>query len=87
MLRFLQGNGFNYEKTAKSLTAHLEWRIGNLPVDEEIEEYANKGFLYFFGRDIRFRPVLHISVKKLIEENVIYLIKNANSSRMRNYPN
>ncbi len=71
VLRFLQGNGFDYVKTFKSLEEHLEWRVANLPVDsEEIEAYANKGLLYFFGHDIKFRPILHINVKRISDANV-----------------
>ncbi len=71
VLRFLQGNGFDYAKTMKSLDEHLEWRLNNLPVEsEEIEELAKTGLIYFFGRDKRFRPVLHIPVKKLADANI-----------------
>eukprot|EP00826_Nyctotherus_ovalis_P021389 TRINITY_DN1689_c0_g1_i16.p1 TRINITY_DN1689_c0_g1~~TRINITY_DN1689_c0_g1_i16.p1 ORF type:complete len:217 (-),score=70.32 TRINITY_DN1689_c0_g1_i16:122-772(-) len=71
VLRFLQGNNFNYEKTLKSLEEHIEWRINNLPIEsEEIEELAKKGIIYFFGRDKRYRPVMHISVKKMVDANL-----------------
>ena len=71
MLRFLQGNGFNYEKTLKSLEAHIEWRLNNLPAElEDVETYANNGLIYFLGRDKRFRPILHIPVRKIADENV-----------------
>lgn len=68
VLRFLQGNGFDYDKTLKSLEEHIEWRIKSLPVEsEEIEELAKAGIIYFFGRDKRYRPVMHINVKKMVD--------------------
>ncbi len=71
VLRFLQGNGFNYEKTIKSLDEHLEWRIKSLPVElEDVETEVQQGLLYFFGRDKRYRPVLHIAVKRLTAASV-----------------
>ena len=83
MLRFLQGNGFNYEKTMKSLDEHLEWRLANLPVDSsDVEDHANNGLLYFFGRDIRFRPILHIPVKKIADANVNPVLHTIASQRI-----
>jgi len=71
VLRFLQGNGWDYAKTAKSLDEHLEWRIQNLPMEsEDIEELAKKGLIYWFGRDKRYRPVLHLNVKKISESGL-----------------
>ena len=71
LLRFLQGNGFNYEKTIKSLDEHLEWRIKSLPVElEDVEPQVQQGLLYFFGRDKRYRPVLNIAVKRLTAASV-----------------
>ena len=71
LLRFLQGNGFNYTKTMNSLDEHLEWRIKNLPVElEDVESLVQQGLLYFHGRDKRYRPVLHIPVKRLTGANV-----------------
>ena len=38
--------------------------------DEFIEDLLNKGFIYGYKRDRKFRPILVISLEKLIAEDV-----------------
>ena len=41
-----------------------------LEENEAVEELLNKGFIYGYKRDRRFRPILVISLEKLIQEDV-----------------
>ena len=50
--------------------------IKNNPFNEELsEKYKDSGFLYFYKRDKRFRPVMIIDLLKLIQGSfcVIFL--------------
>ena len=71
LLRFLQGNQYDCDKTLNCILEHLLWRIDNLPVPiEEVDSYIKQGLLYIFGRDKSYRPILHASVKKICDSEI-----------------
>ena len=59
-IRFLQANGYDFEKTLKFIMEHIEWRLKYLPVvpTDNVKRILNLGYLYIHGRDNRFRPIL-----------------------------
>lgn len=59
-LRFLQANGYDYEKAFNSIKVHIEWRLKCLPVNptDNVKKLLNLGFFYIHGRDNRFRPII-----------------------------
>jgi hypothetical protein len=62
--RFLQATGFDYTKTIGLLKENIEWRKTLIPksITNRILEILNCGFMYIFGRDNNFRPILVINV-------------------------
>jgi len=47
--------------------SHSEFFKDNLPVDlTRMEQYFNSGFMYFYKRDKKLRPLLIIDLLKLI---------------------
>lgn len=88
--RFLQATGFNPPKTIEILLSHFSWRRDNMPpkITKKGMEVLNCGFIYFHGRDNRFRPIMTINVsmylklcKKFVYEDwecaVVYLLDYA----------
>lgn len=57
--RYLQGCGFDHQKTYDSIMSHKNFMIENLPVDMSggIEDLLNTGVFYFYKRDKGFRPI------------------------------
>jgi hypothetical protein len=60
ILKFLQANEYDYEKTQTSLKNSVDWSNKTIPVklNENITRILNSGFIYIHGRDDRFRPLI-----------------------------
>lgn len=70
ILRFIQGSNFNLEKTSKNIESHINWKnltILNPLYLKNLEKPLKKGFLYMCGRDNRYRPIIIINTKKIID--------------------
>lgn len=74
ILRFLQSTCFNYTKTLEYLDNHIQWKKSFFPFrfDKHLSEILNSGFIYCFGRDKRFRPILVLSPKVYIANEKKY---------------
>ncbi|KJP90171.1 hypothetical protein AK88_00019 [Plasmodium fragile] len=78
VLRFLQGNEFNFEKCYYDMIRHLEWRDENLPVlYEDIKDMLEKGYIYVHGRDKKMHPIIIINCKSFITADTKDVLKVA----------
>ncbi|KMZ80380.1 hypothetical protein PVIIG_06018 [Plasmodium vivax India VII] len=78
VLRFLQGNEFNFEKCYYDMLRHLEWRDENLPVKyEDVEDMLKKGYIYVHGRDKQMHPIIIINCKNFISASAKDVLKVA----------
>lgn len=68
-LRFLQANKFNIKTTIEAMIKHLKWKDTYLPIDltDHTKTIINLGFIYFHGRDHRFRPILIVNLNVYLE--------------------
>jgi hypothetical protein len=73
-LRNLQATGYNIQKTIENLLQHLVWRKENFPlkITNKAMEILNLGFIYFHGRDNRFRPIMIWSPRVFVKHNKDY---------------
>lgn len=74
ILRFLQATCFNYNKSLEYLSNHISWRKSFFPFKfkSHISEILNSGFIYMYGRDKRFRPVIILDPKIYIKNEKKY---------------
>lgn len=74
ILRFLQATGFKYSKTIEYIKNNIEWRASYFPftLTEPIIDILKSGFLYTYGRDHRFRPILIINPKVYLKNDKNY---------------
>jgi hypothetical protein len=72
VLRFLQGNNWDYEKTLTAIHAHTDWQKKYLPpkYTQEIEDFFKQGIIYLQGRDNHLRPILTIVTRKIDVDRV-----------------
>lgn len=63
MLRQLQGQDYNVEKAFAEIAHEIEWKRSNLPVplDADVKEVLNSGFIYIHGRDNKYRPLIFLN--------------------------
>lgn len=79
MLRYLQAEKFDYEKSMVAIFEHFEWLGKTFPMDPEAPQshkwyrLANIGFLYVCKRDKKGRPVIVMNVEKIIQNDSIDL--------------
>jgi hypothetical protein len=85
-LRFLQAASYDSSKAMSSILNTFQWHVKTFPIkiNANILNILNSGFVYFYGRDLRFRPNLIICPAKftsgLYHEDdwkyaMIYLLK------------
>ena len=87
-MRLLQACEYDIKKTYKLIEENIEF-LNNIPktINQKIISLLNSGFLYLFGRDHHFRPILVVSIKECsnliikkgysfddINQSIIYLI-------------
>ena len=64
-MRYLQAYNYDIIKTFDSIIEHIKF-MENIPLEanKKIRYLLNTGFLYMFGRDNHFRPIIVIEVKR-----------------------
>lgn len=69
MLRFLQATQFDNSECIKALKNFDEWQIKMLPLQPSKATISllNEGPVYCTGRDVNFRLVVVVNVKKILE--------------------
>ncbi|OMJ72001.1 hypothetical protein SteCoe_29678 [Stentor coeruleus] len=70
LIRMLLGCKFCMKKSLLALQSAIKWRCENLAksffsILPFCERLLNSGFIYFHGRDHRFRPLLVLNIEKL----------------------
>ena len=65
-LRQIQGNDYDIDKSFKNIKHEIEWKAANLPVQltDDMTKILNCGFMYFHGRDNRYRPLIFFNPGK-----------------------
>jgi len=87
-LRFHQFTSYNSTKTISLLKDYVKWRseTDKIIFSEKILEILNTGFVYCYGRDCKFRPVIYYNLNNYkkhckkytdeeLEEAIIYLME------------
>lgn len=71
ILRFLQKLHWDYKKAHAAIMENHEWKSKvNLTLTDPILAEFKKGWIYCYKRDKSMRPVMIVSVRKLIDANV-----------------
>lgn len=67
-LRFLQASEYDIPKTYKLIKENNDW-LKTIPntINKRIKDLLNYGFLYMYGRDRFFRPVIVVELKRVNE--------------------
>ena len=88
-MRMLQASEYDMKKTYKSIKENIEF-LNGLPnsINNNIISILNSGFLYVYGRDHHFRPIIVVSIKTIsnliskkvyqyedINQSIIYLLR------------
>ncbi|CAD8055574.1 unnamed protein product [Paramecium primaurelia] len=73
-LKYCYSGGFEISKCIQRLQKHLEWiNDENYQVlSPEAEQYLKQGYIYQFGRDPQYRPVVYIQLH-LISKNKVHV--------------
>lgn len=71
VFRHYQGCGFNDKETYDSIVENHKFITENLPVNiDGLDEHLESGMVYFYKRDVHFRPICIINVKKLVKTEI-----------------
>ncbi|CAD8065582.1 unnamed protein product [Paramecium sonneborni] len=73
-LKYCYSGGFEISKCIQRLQKHLEWiHDENYQVlSPEAEQYLKQGYIYQFGRDHQYRPVIYIQLQ-MISKNKVHV--------------
>ena len=78
-LRFIYADECDMEVSFKRLVKYLELINKTFPIvmkpQSKLKEILNKGFVYAYGRDCRFRPILVFRVKEFVKNQNIYSVE------------
>ena len=74
ILRFLQATQFNFQKSNEYLHNHIKWKEIYFPfeLNKNIIEILSSGFLYSYGRDKQFRPIVILNTSIYIKNKSQY---------------
>ena len=86
-MRLLQASEYDIKKTYTTISENIQW-LNSIPktINDKIITLLNFGFMYVYGRDHHFRPVIVVSIKNVktaiskkysfddINEAIIYLM-------------
>ena len=86
-MRLLQASEYDIKKSYTAIKENIQW-LNTIPktVNDKIIYLLNSGFMYVFGRDSHFRPIIVVSIKLIkvvlsqnytfedINETIIYLM-------------
>ena len=79
LLRFLYADDCEMDKVFKRLTKYIEWSNKTFPLviqpKSKTVEILNKGFVYVYGRDFRFRPILIFRLVEFVKYENIYSVE------------
>lgn len=86
-MRLLQASEYDIKKTYTTISENIQW-LNSIPktINDKIITLLNSGFMYVYGRDHHFRPIIIVSIKMVkkvisqkfsfdeINESIIYLM-------------
>ena len=86
-MRLLQASEYDIKKTYTTISENIQW-LNSIPktINDKIVTLLNSGFMYVYGRDHHFRPIIIVSIKMVkkvisqkfsfdeINESIIYLM-------------
>ena len=86
-MRILQASEYDIKKTYTTIEENIQW-INSIPqsINNKIITLLNSGFMYVYGRDHHFRPIIIVSIKMIknvihqkytfeeINESIVYLM-------------
>ena len=79
LLRFIYADECDYEAVFKRLVKYLAWSEKTYPIvitpKSKLIEILNKGFVYVYGRDCRFRPILVFRLQEFVKNEKIYSVE------------
>ncbi len=79
LLRFLYADDCELDKVFKRITKYIEWSNKIFPLviqpKSRYVEILNKGFVYVYGRDGRFRPILIFRLVEFVKYEKIYSVQ------------
>ena len=79
LLRFIYADDCELEKVFKRLVKYLEWSNKTFPISihpkSKLIEILNKGFVYVYGRDCRFRPILIFRAQEFVKNQKNYSVE------------
>ena len=63
-MRLLQASDYDIKKTYSTIKDNIQW-INTIPntIDDKVISLLNSGFMYVYGRDCHFRPIIVVSIK------------------------
>jgi len=79
LLRFIYADECEMEKVFKRLVKYIEWSNKTFPItihpNSKLIEILNKGFVYAYGRDCRFRPILIFRAQEFVKNQKNYTVE------------
>ena len=68
LLRILAGEKYSHAKTLHHIIEHSTWLRETYPIAHgPLAQMLQSGFLYVCGRDVKFRPIVILNVRKMVE--------------------
>ena len=81
MMRLLAGEKYNHAKALQHMIEHSKWLRETFPLSyNEIGPILKSGFIYVNGRDHKYRPLVILNVRKLVDGNYPIEAINATAS-------
>jgi hypothetical protein len=79
LLRFLYADDCEMDKVFKRLKKYIDWSNKTFPLTiqprSKTIEILNKGFVYVYGRDCKFRPLLIFRLVEFVKYENIYSVE------------
>ena len=79
LLRFLLADDCELNKVFKRLKKYIEWSNKTFPIvmqpKSRTVEILNKGFVYVYGRDCKFRPILIFRLEEFVKYQKVYSVE------------
>ena len=79
LLRFIYADDCELEVALKRLVKYLDWSNKTYPIvitpKSKLIEILNKGFVYVYGRDCRYRPILVFRLQEFVKNEKMYSVE------------
>ena len=79
LLRFIYADECDYDKAFKRLVKYIDWSNKTFPIiihpKSRLIEILNKGIVYVYGRDCRYRPILVFRLQEFVKNENVYTVE------------